>query len=252
MTDASGMTSELLAATAVCRQDVVSMGSMRASCRTCTRGGGDREKTGRTFIEAIRCCRHIHFLLSFTLRLLVVLSVLRPAGAGVRQQYVDVASRTIQSDVVLEGQVDRVMMSDPAPVMVVRVLTVYKGRRLRRQAAAVSATGLRLTVDLSSLVETLSAEKEVTKDDDEVIARRVTSPTSFTRGARLFVFLRHRDHDVNSAGRRRRRDVDLYRLFTSPAAVTESVRRTVEKYSKRRNGKYTCKYTAMKCSVDQN
>jgi len=244
-------TCESFADTVVCRRDM-NMMSTKSLYLTCsTRGGGENmTPLTRRFTELRRCCRRLFFLVALTLRLVVFLSVLRPGvtdkpGAGARQQYHDVASRTIQADIVLEGRVDRVM-SDPVRLMVVRVLTVYKGRRLRRRAMSVNSTGLRLAVDFSSLADAFSvAEHEQDKDDvDVVAASRITSPTSFTRGARLIVFLRRRDtdaaltHQVTSGGRRRRRSVDLYRAFTSPSAVTEFVRKTVEKFSKRRNGDY--------------
>ena len=175
------------------------------------------------------------------LRLVVFLSVRTVAAdmpcAGVRQQYDDVASRTIQANLALEGRVERVI-GDSARMMVVRVLTVFKDRRLRRRATSSNSSRLRIAVDLRSLAGTYSDDSSDDVDD-------VGRVTSLVRGARFIVFLRHRHTDdtltyyVISGGRRRRRNVDLYRVSASPSAVTESVRQTVKKYSKRRNGKYS-------------
>ena len=184
-------------------------------------------------------CRNLYVLITFTLHLVVFLSVLRPAVAdtpcsGTRRQCHDLASKTIHADLVLEGRVDRVLSSSER-LMIVRVLTVFKDSRLRRRATSNHSTRLRVAVDYSSLDD----------DDDDDDVDLITSPTSLTRGARLIVFLRHRDTDdiltyyVISGGRRRRRTVDLYSVSASPAAVTESARKTVKKYSKRRNGEYS-------------
>ena len=213
---------------------------------SCLISVGGHENMTRRFTETTRFRRHHpYFLLALTLRLIMFLSLLRlgvadKSPAGVRQlQYHDAASRTIQADLVLLGRVDRVMR-DPAQVMVVRVLTVYKGhRRLRRRATSVNSSELRLAVDLSTL-----GDDAFSVDNDDVDVRRMTSLTSLTPGTHLILFLRQRDtdatltHYVTSGGRRRRRNVDLYRMVTSPATVTESVRKAIETYSKRRNGKF--------------
>ena len=186
-------------------------------------------------------------LLAFTLRLVVLLSLLQPAIAddvAVRQQdHDDVASRTIQASVVLEGLVDG-LLGDRAPVMVVRVLNVFKDRRLRHAITA-DSTGLRVAVDYSPLLDRFDVDDAAENSDDDVSVSDVMSPTSLTRGARLIVFLRQRDADdaaltyyVTSGGTRRRRSVDLYRASASPEIVTESARKAAEKYSNRRNGKY--------------
>lgn len=217
--------------------------------RTCVTVTGSCENMITRFAaEARRSCRRLCVLLALTLRLVVFLSVLRPGGAdkpyaGVRQQFHDVASRTIQANLVLEGRVDRVM-TDQARV-IVRVLTVFKDRRLRRRAMSVTSTRLRVAVDFSSLADTYSvAEHDNNNDDDVSNVHRITSTTSLTRGARLIVFLRHRHTDavltyyVTSGGRHRRRKVDLFYVSALPTVATKSTRKTVKKYCKRRNGKY--------------
>jgi len=194
------------------------------------------------FTVVRQCCRDLYVLLALTARLVVFLSVLQPAVADdfrVRQRYHDVASRTIQANVVLEGQVEQVL-SYRAPVMVMRVLTVFKDSQLRR-AILTNSTRLRVAVDYSPLVDTYDDDDDDNHDDD---VTDVMSPTSLTRGARLIVFLRQRDADaaltyyVTSGERRRRRTVDLYRVSASPEVVTESARKTVEKFIKRRSGEY--------------
>ena len=229
--------------TVLCRRDITTV-SRRAAYRTCVNCGC--VSMANRFIAARRCYRCLMVLLAFTLRLVVVLSVLQPAIAddvGVRQQYHDdVASRTIQANVVLEGQVDGVL-SDRAPVMVVRVLKVFKDHRLRH-ALSTHSTGLRVAVDYSSLLDRFDVADAAENSDDDVSVSDVMLPTSLTRGARLVVFLR-RDADaaltyyITSGGTRRRRSVDLYRASASPEIVTESARKVVEKYSKRRNGEYS-------------
>jgi len=110
-------------------------------------------------------------------------------------------------------------------------------------------------------VDLSSADAFIDRPNDDVAAAAAaaadddddSSMTSLTRrGERLTVFLQRRapytavsaHRDVTSAGRRRRRrSVNVrYRVFASPAAVTESVRKTVEKYSRRRNGEYASMY----------
>ena len=189
-----------------------------------------------------RCCRDARVLTALTLPLFVVVSLLRPAvahvpRAGVRPRCVDAPSRTIQADAVLEGRVER-LTSDDA-VMVVRVLAVFKGRRLRRQAT--SRPRLRVAVDFGSLADTFTVDD----DDDDDHVGCVTSPTSPAAGQRLIIFLRHQNTEdamltyyVTSGGRRRRRKVDLYRMSALPAAVNEKTRQTARKYSKRRNSEY--------------
>ena len=147
-----------------------------------------------------------------------------PPRAGVRQRCVSdvdvVASRSISADVVLEARVERTTTS--SDMLVVRILTVFKGRRqLRRR--------LRLAVDFDSL-----ASPSFTGADVDCV-------TSSTVGARLIVFLRRRHDDasltyyVTSAGSRRRRRVDVYGMSALPAAVDERTLRTARRFSKRRN-----------------
>jgi len=183
--------------------------------------------------------RYVHVSTALTLRLFVVLSLLhRPASVAPvpppPRCVSDVASRTIQADVVLEGRVvtttDRPAAAPAAVVL--RVLTVFKGRRatsLRRRRRRLRRF---VAVDLASLAHTFT-----------VADYRVGCVASPTVGARLIVFLQRRRHadaavltyDVTSGGSRRRREVDLYRMSALPAAVDERTRRTARKYSKRRN-----------------
>jgi len=207
--------------------------------RTCLTGS--RENVTMCSDAQTRRC----FSVALSLRLVVLLSLLRPTvahvpRAGVRQRCVDVASRTIQADVVLEGRVERVL-SDP--VMVVRLLAVFKGRQMRRQAT--SGRRLRMAVDFRSLADRFTVAGDDDADVDHLGC--IASPTSLAAGARLIMFLRHRDTDamltyyVTSGGRRRQRKVDLYRMSSLPAAVDANTRQTARKYSKRRNGEFNVK-----------
>ena len=239
----------------------LNMLSLRSSCLTfCLTGAREKTRT-RTFTE-LTPVRLYLLLLALTLRLIVSVSVLPPGVLSARQQQssFSLASRTIQADVVVEGRVERVLSRSDRTVLpaviVLRVLTLYKGRprRLRRRTAT-SVNRLRL-IALVDALTSLQADRPNTDDsaaddgdnNNDADSRIMTSLTR--RGARLIVFLRHRrgatmsaDRDVTFAGRRRRqrrRTVGVcYRVFTSPAAVTESVRKTVEKYSRRRNGEYS-------------
>ena len=188
----------------------------------------DHENTlSSCYTQATRCRRFFYMFTEMTLRLVVLMSVLRPAitdmsYAGVRQQYSDVASRTIQADLVIEGRVERVVARR---TIVMRVLTVFKDRRLRRWATSVNSSRPLIAVDDASLADSVE----------------VVNVTPRHHGEHLVVFLRHR-HDgaaltyyVTSGGRRRRRKVNLYRMFALPADANEVTRQIAEEYSKRRN-----------------
>ena len=211
-------------------------------------GEGCRNMTTRSCTQATRWCRCLYVFVVLTLRLVLIQSApLRPAVAdepcdGVRQH--EVTLKTIQADVVLEGRVERVL-GDARRMMVVRVLTVFKGgRRLRRHQAAssINSTRLRVAVDCSSVTGGACTVAQYNDDDASVDVTSVTPATSLARGSRLIVFLRQRHSDsvlvyyVTSGGRRRRRRVDLYQVSATPAAATESARETARKYSRRRNG----------------
>jgi len=175
------------------------------------------------------------------LRLVVLLSALsiKPC-AGALQQNNDVTSRTIQAHIVLEGRVDWVESDSERGIAVVYVTRVFKDCRLRRAASA-KPFRLRVAVDFGPLNDTHNIADNYYKRPNDNDADNA-SPSSLTRGARLILFLRHRDsdamltYDVTLGRRRRQQTVDLYRISASPEVATESARKTVEKFSKRRNG----------------
>jgi len=208
--------------------EISKMMSERTLHRTCAVGSGDSTVSGYTRVKQ----GYLHVLTAFALRLVVLICVSTDwPRAGAWQQNTDVASRTIQADVVLEGRVERLSGDDP--VMIVRVLTVFKGRRLRRRATLTDSTRLRIAVDCSDPLV------------DDVVGGDASS-MSRVRGAHLILFLRHRHNadDVftyyvtSGERRRRRRKVDLYRMSALPEDANKSTRKTAEKYSKRRNSEF--------------